>query len=343
MGYGIKRIDTNKDGRVSRKEYEEFWNIGSKKKSTADLINEDSKFKGVKTAEPKFAMSEMADAKPPKDPSTTALDSLIKQLEAEKDDANREMIKAEIKKQIAEMESNGKQVPHYAMKYAGGKGKSASAFKAQTLGGKALPNEMNPASAKSKMLEMDAPKAEYFSPPESWGNFPEDGKPLSASALLQNTLVQEEYIGNAWDQINRNTKKGKDLMRLFFYYARLAESGDMGAVYQFMKFITYIISKDKAKQQIEMGKKLIQLQELSRKWTNKLLSVQSDSTDSSASSELMKTMTIVKSETDAIATSQKLISQMMEEFSQVVETLTNTTKGALETEGRILRTVSTFR
>jgi pyruvate formate-lyase activating enzyme-like uncharacterized protein len=132
-------------------------------------------------------------------------------------------------------------------------------------------------------------------------------------------------------------------MMLFFYYARMAESGDMGAVYQFMKFITYIISKDKAKQQIEMGKKLIELQELSRRWTNKLLNLESNSTDSSASGELMKTMTIVKSETDAIATSQKLISQMMEEFAQVVETLTNTTKGALETQGRMLRTVSTFR
>ena len=103
-----------------------------------------------------------------------------------------------------------------------------------------------------------------------------------------------------------------------------------------------LVSKDKAKQQIEMGKKLIALQDLSRQWTNKLMNVSSDASDPNASNELMKTMTLVKSETDAIATSQKLISQMMEEFAQVTETLTNTTKSALETAGRIGRTVSRF-
>jgi len=54
----------------------------------------------------------------------------------------------------------------------------------------------------------------------------------------------------------------------------------------------------------------------------------------------MKVMTEVKSETDAIATSQKLIAQMMEEFAQIVETLTNTTKGALDAQGRVLRNIS---
>ncbi len=183
-----------------------------------------------------------------------------------------------------------------------------------------------------------------FSAPSGWAaQTLGSGMPTFSSDAYMKTMAMEGDIQSSWDSINKNTNRGKQLMMLFFYFARMAESGDMTAMYQFMKFITYVISKDKAKQQIEMGKKLIQLQELSRQWTNKLLNVQTNSNDPAASNELMKTMTIVKSETDAIATSQKLISQMMEEFAQVVETLTNTTKAALETAGRISRTVSTMR
>lgn len=183
-----------------------------------------------------------------------------------------------------------------------------------------------------------------FSAPSGWSaQTLGGGMPTFSSDAYMKTMAMEGDIQSSWDSINKNTNRGKQLMMLFFYFARMAESGDMTAMYQFMKFITYVISKDKAKQQIEMGKKLIQLQELSRQWTNKLLNVQTNSNDAAASNELMKTMTIVKSETDAIATSQKLISQMMEEFAQVVETLTNTTKAALETAGRISRTVSTMR
>jgi hypothetical protein len=176
---------------------------------------------------------------------------------------------------------------------------------------------------------------------QTWGG--SSGVPMFSTDSYMKTMAMETNIQSSWDAVNKNTNRGKQLMMLFFYFAKMAESGSMDSMYQFMKFITYIISKDKAKQQIEMGKKLIQLQELSRSWTNKLLNVSTDSSDPSASNELMKTMTIVKSETDAIATSQKLISQMMEEFAQVVETLTNTTKAALETAGRIKRTVSTMR
>jgi hypothetical protein len=183
-----------------------------------------------------------------------------------------------------------------------------------------------------------------FTGPANWGaQSLGGGMPMFNSDTFMKTMAMENNIMSSWDQVNKNTSRGKQLMMLFFYFAKMAESGSMDAMYQFMKFITYIISKDKAKQQIEMGKKLIQLQELSRSWTNKLLNVESNTADPAASNELMKTMTIVKSETDAIATSQKLISQMMEEFAQVVETLTNTTKAALETAGRIKRTVSTMR
>jgi hypothetical protein len=156
---------------------------------------------------------------------------------------------------------------------------------------------------------------------------------------MQSSMMEGSIL-NSFDAVLQNQNKGKQLMMLFFYFARMAESGDMAAMYQFMKFLTFIISKDKAKQQIDMGKKLIELQDLSRKWTDKLLGMQTNANDPNSSNDFMKVMTQVKSETDAIATSQKLISQMMEEFSQIVETLTNSTKSALDANGRVLRVVS---
>ncbi len=186
-------------------------------------------------------------------------------------------------------------------------------------------------------------RAMGFSPPATWGAAdPFGGKAFTTDAYMQSSMM-EDSIMSSFDSVLQNQNKGKQLMMLFFYFARMAESGDLGAMYQFMKFLTYIISKDKAKQQIDMGKKLIELQDLSRKWTDKLLGTETNANDPNSSNEFMKTMTQVKSETDAIATSQKLISQMMEEFSQIVETLTNTTKSALEANGRVLRTVSTIR
>ena len=181
-----------------------------------------------------------------------------------------------------------------------------------------------------------------FMPPATWGTNPLGGmKGFSTDAYMQSVMMEDSIL-SSFDSVLKNENKGRQLMMLFFYFARMAESGDLGAMYQFMKFLTYIISKDKSKQQIDMGKKLIELQDLSRQWTDKLLGMQTDSTDPNASTEFTKMMTQVKSETDAIATSQKLISQMMEEFAQIVETLTNATKGALEAEGRVLRTVSRF-
>jgi len=177
-----------------------------------------------------------------------------------------------------------------------------------------------------------------FMPPTTWAA--QTASPtFSTSAYMQSSMMEGSIL-NSFDAVLQNQNKGKQLMMLFFYFARMAESGDMGAMYQFMKFLTFIISKDKAKQQIDMGKKLIELQDYSRKWTDKLLGMQTNANDPNSSNDFMKVMTQVKSETDAIATSQKLISQMMEEFSQIVETLTNSTKAALDANGRILRVVS---
>lgn len=184
-----------------------------------------------------------------------------------------------------------------------------------------------------------APKAFY--PPTGWAAQTLGGSvPGFTTDTYMKSMAMSDDVLAKWDDVNTNTNRGKQLMMLFFYFAKMAESGDMGAMYQFMKFITYIISKDKAKQQIEMGKKLIEMQELSRSWTNRLMNVSTNTSDPNASNNLMKEMTLVKSETDAIATSQKLLSQMMEEFAQVVETLTNVTKTAGQTYANMMRTVS---
>ncbi len=182
-----------------------------------------------------------------------------------------------------------------------------------------------------------------FTPPTGWGTDPMGStKAFSTDAFMQSAMLEESAL-SSFDSVLKNQSTGKQLMMLFFYFARMAESGDLGAMYQFMKFLTYIVSKDKAKQQIDMGKKLIELQDLSRQWTDKLLGTSTDASDANSSANFTKVMTQVQAETNSIATSQKLISQMMEEFAQVVETLTNVTKSALEANGRVQRTVSSMR
>jgi hypothetical protein len=348
MTSNIKKIDANNDGRVSKEEFDQFWKMQKEKTDAkfSGASHNASTFKGTSSKSLGANVSGFAEAKSPTDPTVSKLEMLISQIEAAKTESEKEALRSELTSHLNQMEQENKAVPK-SIKLPSGFGEGGGKSKGVTVSAKmqvmnANGKNVNAASAQSKMLGMSSVPVKAFQVEPSWGEVSDLSSP-SASTLFQSTIMKEEMIGKAMDSINKNTQKGKQLMMLFFYYAKLAESGDMGAIYQFMKFVTYIISKDKAKQQIEMGKKLIQLQELSRKWTNKLLDVQSNTTDPDASSELMKTMTIVKSETDAIATSQKLISQMMEEFAQVVETLTNTTKGALETQGRILRTVSTFR
>ncbi|MBT3181037.1 MAG: hypothetical protein HN337_00855 [Deltaproteobacteria bacterium] len=349
----VKKMDTNSDGRISKEEYKQYWKGADSKWNSR--ASQSSAYKGTYSPKKGASFSDFGDAQSPSAKSLENVESQMKSILTQMDQAKGEQAKLETlenqynnlleqSNQLQKMVAKSTNAAAGTAKQMKTKGNGVHSLKANMMSGGSKPQGLNAASAKSQTYGMGVAKASSFAPPQQWGEVEFGGmNGLDASAMLQSSMVKEEYVQKAWDGVNKNSQKGKQLMMLFFYYARMAESGDMGAVYQFMKFITYIISKDKAKQQIEMGKKLIQLQELSRKWTNKLIDVQSNATDSSASSELMKTMTIVKSETDAIATSQKLISQMMEEFAQVVETLTNTTKGALETQGRILRTVSTFR
>lgn len=161
---------------------------------------------------------------------------------------------------------------------------------------------------------------------------------FNPASLMQMDLFNDAKFA-AFDQLGKSQKQ-QQMMLLYFYFARMAMSGDMGAMYQFMMFLTTIISKDKAMQNLSMGNKLIELQDRSRIATEEILKISVDNDDPASMNKMQQALTKNKTEEGAIATSQKLISQMMEEMAQVVETLTNATKGALEAHGRILRSVS---
>jgi len=69
----------------------------------------------------------------------------------------------------------------------------------------------------------------------------------------------------------RSVQSADSLLQRFHYLANLAMSGDMTAIYEFMQFITRIISEAKAKQNVEMASKLIELEESSRNALQELL------------------------------------------------------------------------
>ncbi len=353
----IRIQDTNNDGRISRQEFDEQTRDMAKEERVVMKVD-GRDISGTLTefqSKVDTLFSEAGDATSPSETVQRQVDSLKGELDStmaawkQAVEQGKEAKADELKTQAQTILQQIKQINARAARpvntssyeqQLGSDGSSdrGSAFKASVRSGGSAQGSAAQAGAQTGTRTSGTSGSAAF-PPAGWSAQSFAAETFNSSEYLQ-SLAAEEHITESWDSVNQNTSRGKQLMQLFFYFAKMAESGDMGAMFQFMKFITYIVSKDKAKQQIEMGKKLIQLQDLSRQWTNKLLDMKSDSTDPSASNDLMKTMTIVKSETDAIATSQKLISQMMEEFGQVVETLTNVTQSALRTQGRIMQTVS---
>ncbi len=344
-----RKIDVNHDGRISNDEWDQYWKLNESKSKSTGTSQQRTAYAQSSQSNAASKAASVASARSPYDQGLESivkeLNALQKQLSQATDQVAKEMLKEKIQQALVRAEQLNSQASRKvnlnSYKSAAGMNLRDVSSKSMSVRGGSASSTPNAMAARSRESQLSSHQVKAFTAPAGWG-VKSQSLPQQSQAFM-NALMAEDQVAQNFDAINQNTKSGKNLMLLFYKLSKMAESGDMGAIYQFMKFITYIISKDKAKQQIEMGKKLIQLQELSRKWTNKLLDVQADSADPSNSDELMKTMTLVKSETDAIATSQKLISQMMEEFAQIVETLTNTTKGALETQGRIQRTVSTMR
>lgn len=152
-------------------------------------------------------------------------------------------------------------------------------------------------------------------------------------------MYLDSVISDGLGSIGQSRREGQKLMMLFFYFARMAESGDLGAMYELIKFVNYVIAKDKARQNIKISSKLIQLQDLSRKATELLTQTPTDG-DPNQVNEFTKALHQAKSQEAAISTSQKLLADMLQEFAHVVEALTNSTKFMLDAWGRVMRRVS---
>lgn len=186
-----------------------------------------------------------------------------------------------------------------------------------------------------------AGKAELYN---GGGSIPLTGGDWTSGANAKSMIaltLDDNFINDAWDMVGEQQKR-QQMMMLFFYYARMAMSGDIGAMYQFMRFIGYVIARDKALQNVWMGTKLIELQEVSRKATQQLLNTKVGNTleDQHKWEQQLQS---IKSQEGIVSTSQKLISQMMEEFTQIVETLTNVQKSLLDVNGKVLSNLSVWR
>lgn len=158
------------------------------------------------------------------------------------------------------------------------------------------------------------------------------------SAAYAAALYQDSNISDGLGQLMSSRREGQKLLMLFLYYARQAATGDPAAMYNFMKFITFIIAKDKARQNIHIGSKLIQLQDLSRKATETLMNA--DTTDPNKTQEFTKALHQAKSQEATISTSQKLLADMLQEFAGVTEGLISSTKNMQEFWMRASRRVT---
>lgn len=154
-------------------------------------------------------------------------------------------------------------------------------------------------------------------------------------------ITADSGIGDLYD-IQGEQQKRRHQMTMFFYYARRAMSGDVHAMFEFTRFIGWILSKDKALQNVWLGTKLIELQETSRRATERLVNTQVGES-AAEQAEWQKELQKIKSEEGVVATSQKLITQMMEEFTQIVEMLMNVQKSLLDANGKILSNLSVWR
>lgn len=163
------------------------------------------------------------------------------------------------------------------------------------------------------------------------------GDKFNMDAYLKSCYMDQSIV-DGFDSVNKNKAQQQKMMMLFFYFATMAMSGDLGAMYRFMQFITYIISKQKARLNVQMGAKIIELENSTRAALQALFDQPTpDGSDQTASYEFTKVLENTKATQSSVATSQKLIAQMMEEMAQVVETLTGATKAALDANGRILQ------
>ncbi len=165
--------------------------------------------------------------------------------------------------------------------------------------------------------------------PSMYGSMSYATGPMSNPMAM---MMNNDFIVDSMASAFKSQSEGQKMMALFMYLAQAAMTGDVGAMYRFMMFITWIISRDKAREAVKLSEVVMQQQEESRKVTQLMV----DASNSGDNAILNKYNNDLKE----IAMGQKLIVQTMEDFFQVNEFLTNLTDEARRTHARIMRNIT---
>lgn len=207
--------------------------------------------------------------------------------------------------------------------------------------------ESDKKTASTFMYQMGGPDSGVKASGSYYGATPNGGTPAMFQSMPSFTpssyaagLYADSAISDGIGQLGKSRSEGQKLMLLFMYFARMAMSGDLGSMYQLIQFINYIIAKDKARQNIQISSKLIQLQDLSRKATETLMSTPTEGKSDKEINEFTKALHKAKSQESTISTSQKLLADMLQEFAHVTEAMTNSSKFLLDAWGRTMRTAT---
>lgn len=155
------------------------------------------------------------------------------------------------------------------------------------------------------------------------------------------SVYADQAIFDGWDQIGKNKMQQQRIMMVYAKLASMSMSGDLTAMYRFMQFITSIISRDKALQNIHLAGKMIEYENQSREYLNELMETPApDGKDQAQSYEFTKTLERTRANQSSIATAQKMLAQSMEEMGQVSETLFGVLASILQSNKRVGQIIS---
>jgi len=183
-------------------------------------------------------------------------------------------------------------------------------------------------------------KATSFGDIPKAGNFGGDASSLDPMSMMKASIADDNLLSLV--DMSGEAKKRQQMMLLFFHYARMAMSGDLYAMYQFMRFLSYVIGRDKALQNVAIGTKLIELQEVSRRAQEALTGLKVGE-DSQSQADFQAKLQQIRGEENMVATSQKLLTQMMEEYTGIKSSLDDVTKSMLDSWASSLKSSSTWR
>lgn len=157
---------------------------------------------------------------------------------------------------------------------------------------------------------------------------------IDPNAFYQSGVLEDMRLA-ALDSAHESELMTNKILMLMHYFAQRAMSGIEG-MFEFMRFIGMIITKDNARQTVDLAGKQIELQQRKREKLNEMLSIDSK-TDPDAFTKALETN---RQETSAIDTDMKMIAQMQEDFAQVIEATIGMETNLLQSVGRVNRMVT---